>query len=99
MLEYINNPNVAFINVLSEDSNAMWSCTEWGSYGIEGFPIIVDDLDDYFMHTIGDWFGVSWTSPRHIFIDHEFKYYAITDDLNVVEDIIDEMLLEISNGE
>ena len=92
MLEYINNTNVAIINVLSDDPNVTWDCLEWGIYGIDDFPIVLDDLDDSYVHTIGDWFGVSWISPRHIFLDHEFNYYAITDDLNDVEDIIDEML-------
>jgi len=95
MLEYINNPNVAIINVLSDDTWATWSCSEWGSYGHDNFPIIVDDLDDNFNHTIGDWFGVSWISPRHIFLDHNFNYYAISDDLNDVKDIIDTMLENI----
>ena len=92
MLEYINNQDVTILNVLSDDPLVTWTCSEWGIYGIDDFPIILDDLDDSYSHTIGDWFGVSWISPRHIFLDHEFKYYAITDDLNDVEDIIDEML-------
>ena len=92
MLEYINNPNVAIINVLSDDPNVMWSCSEWGTYGEDDFPIILDDLDDAYAHTIGDWFGVSWTSPSYIFIDYEFKYYAITNELNDVDSIIEEML-------
>ena len=45
MLEYINNPNVAIINVLSDDPNVTWDCSEWGMYGIDDFPIILDDLD------------------------------------------------------
>ena len=49
MLEYINNPNVVIINVLSDDANAMWTCEEWGAHGIDGFPIIIDDYK--WLHT------------------------------------------------
>ena len=75
MLEYINNPNVAMINVLSDDTFATWSCEQWGMNGIDNFPIIIDDYDDNtFSHTMGDWFDISWTSPWHIFLDHNFTY-------------------------
>ena len=102
MLEYINNPNVVIINVLSDD---VWSdsvyptCEEWGDRGIDDFPIILDDLDDAYNHVIGDWFGVSNISPYSIFIDHNFEVYAKynwslhnIENTIFAEDIIEEML-------
>ena len=96
MLEYINNPNVAMINVLSDDTFATWTCEQWGMNGIDNFPIIIDDYDDNtFSHTMGDWFDISWTSPWHIFLDHNFTYHAKTQDLHEVNNIIDQMLENI----
>mgnify|MGYP001197444229 FL=1 len=93
MLEYINNPNVVIINVLSDDANAMWTCEEWGTHGIDGFPIIIDDYNDNtWSHTIGDWFGISWSSPWHIFLDHNYIYYGKTQDLHEVDSVMEQML-------
>ena len=93
MLEYINNEQVAIINVLADDLFATWTCDEWGMHGLDDFPIIIDDYDDNtFSHTIGNWFSVSWSSPWHIFLDHNFTYYAKTQELHNVSTIIEEML-------
>ena len=87
MLEYINNPNVAIINFLADGATPK-TCEDWGEEGAINFPIIVDDQ----IYGLSSWFGITWLSPRHIFIDHELKYYAITNDLNDVDSIIEEML-------
>ena len=97
MLEYINNPNVVIINVFHDEADAFYECVEWGDEGIKDFPIIIDDYDEgNWLHTIGDWFGVSWSSPRHIFLDHTFTYYDMLmppqDTHENIRDVIDEML-------
>ena len=91
MLEYINNPNIAIINVLSDGWDPV-SCSDWGNEGLIDFPIIVDDYENY-INTIGSWFGVSNSSPWYLFIDHNFDYYHSTQDINEVRAKLEEMLL------
>ena len=91
MLDFINHPSVAIINVLADADGSPFSCSDWGIAGQLDFPLIIDDEIDY-VRNIGAWFGVSYSSPRNIFIDHNFNYYTITQDINQVEVILEEML-------
>ena len=96
MTNYINNPNVAIINVFHDDIGVEPYCTTWGDEGIEEFPIIIDDYqEEFYSHIVGDWFGVSWSSPWHVFVDHNYTFYAKTQDKSQVDDIIEEMLENI----
>ena len=98
MLEYINNPDVAILNFLA-DGYAPKTCSQWGANGHVDFPIILDDLDEStYTHTISEWFGITDQSPRHVFIDHEFRFHALSNTKNEVEGIIEEML-DTMNGE
>ena len=93
MFKYLNNPHVVFINFLS-DGGFPYTCNDWGNAGQANFPIIVDDELNY-SHVLGDWFGISNLSPRNVFLDHNFNYYAITEDIYQVEQILDSMLENI----
>ena len=109
MLDYINNPDVIFLNFI-QDTEYPRTCDDWGhvthheseGQNLSDFPIIIDELDNE--NQVGDWFydpqGVSITvsSPWHIFIDHNFYFHAITGDKDEVDGIIEQMLNEL-NGE
>ena len=92
MLEYINNPNVAIINFLADGATPK-TCEDWGEEGAINFPIIVDDQ----IYGLSSWFGITWESPRHVFIDHNFNLVGISGSKNEVEGIIEGMLDEMEN--
>ena len=105
-MEFINNPNVVVINILS-DGYSPKTCEQWGNAGIVDFPIIIDDFNEnFYTHEIANWFGISGQSPRSVFIDHNFNFYAtfagdlydLADPNITATDIIEEMLNNL-NGE
>ena len=88
ILEYIENPNVAVIYFFA-DTGHPYTCNFWGEHGIyPEFPILVEGKS----HGIHEWFNIEWQSPRHIFLDQNFNYHAITNDKSEVHDIIEGML-------
>jgi len=89
--EYLDNPNIAIINVLSDLPNQSYDCSQWGVNGDERIPIIVNDYD--YNGIVRDWFDFNeWSMPQYIFIDQNFQYHAITQSESSAEIILEEML-------
>ena len=88
LLEHLDNPNLGIINILS-DGGAPYNCELWGEKGIDNFPLIINDYDN---HTIGDWFGITWSSPWYLFIDKDFKYVYKTQSESEMETKLEEIL-------
>ena len=88
-MPYLDNPNVAIVNFLSDMPNVEESCEEWGDRGNDRVPIIIDDYNG---HTFGDWFGITWSSPWYLLIDQHFVYHASTQSESQAEILLEEML-------
>ncbi len=92
-MEFINNENVVIINVLGDSNEHPYTCEDWGVEGLPGMPIIIDDLDEsQGSYIIANWFGIIEDPPKHLFIDHNFNYYAKMENHNNAKEIIEEML-------
>ena len=97
IIEYIDNPHVAIINVLDDPPTPPYNCDQWGVNGDDRIPIIVNDYS--YNGEVRNWFNFSqWSMPQYIFIDQDFKYHAITQTESIAEDILEE-LLENLEGE
>ena len=91
MKEYLDNPNVAIINVLSDLPNQSYDCEQWGINGDERIPLIVNDEE--YNGIVREWFDFNeWSMPQYIFIDQNFQYHAITQSESSAEIILEEML-------
>ena len=44
IIEYLDNPNVAIINVLDDPPTPPYNCLQWGENGDDRIPIIVDNV-------------------------------------------------------
>ena len=55
-----------------DDIGQPYSCNQWGNYGIQGIPIIVDDGAG---STIFNWLGYNNAIPSNAFIDHTMTVY------------------------
>ena len=101
MLPYLNNPNVAIINILSDDPEYPRNCEDWGSRGNEKLPIIINDYNN---HDFGDSFEcngegcnpnsgvITWSSPWYLIIDQNFIYKVKTQDEEEAKNLLEEML-------
>ena len=91
ILPYLDNPNVAIINILADEPGiVIYNCETWGNRGDNRVPIIINDYEH--SHTFGDWFGITWSSPWYLLIDQNFVYQASTQSESEAEYLLEEML-------
>ena len=97
ILHYLDDPNVAIINILSDEPGGL-SCEVWGLEGDDRVPIIVNDYN--YDGIFGDWFGIgSWSSPWFFIIDdtsndedQNFVYKGKTQSESEAEDLLENIL-------
>ena len=92
-MHYLDNPNVAIINILSDEPGGL-SCEVWGVEGDDRVPIIINDYN--YDGIFGDWFGIgSWSSPWYFIIDENFVYQAKTQSESEAENLLEDMLTNL----
>ena len=92
-MPYLDNPNIAIINVLSDEAGGL-SCMDWGNQGDDRVPIIINDYN--YDGVFGEWFGInSWSSPWYFIVDENFVYQFKTQEETEAEDFLEEMLLNM----
>ena len=65
IIEHLDNPNVAIINVLDDPPTPPYNCQEWGVNGDSRIPIIVNDYPN---GIVRNWFGLASGVCRNIFL-------------------------------
>ena len=92
-MHYLDNPNVAIINILSDEPGGL-SCEVWGVEGDDRVPIIINDYN--YDGIFGDWFGIgSLSSPWYFIIDENFVYQAKTQSESEAENLLEDMLTNL----
>ena len=93
ILHYLDNPNVAIINVLSDEPGGL-SCEIWGNEGNDKVPLIINDYD--YNGLFGEWFNIgAWSSPWYFIIDENFVYQTKTQSESEAENLLEEMLTNL----
>ena len=98
-MPYLDNPNVAIINILSDDPEYPTNCHDWGVQGDDRIPIIIND---YGNHTFGNWFEcneecpffdtITSSSPWYLIIDQNFVYQMKTQNEATAKNLLEELL-------
>ena len=93
ILHYLDNQNVAIINVLSDEPGGL-SCEIWGNEGDDRVPIIINDYN--YNGIFGQSFGIgAWSSPWYLLINEDFIYEAKTQNESEAENLLEEMLINL----
>ena len=97
LLNYIGDDFISFTSI--DDIGMPHTCESWGSAGTEGFPMMLNDGDTYFLYGLFNDPNANIDFPKNVLIDHNMEVKYILEGYNedLLEFYIQELISSIGN--